>query len=225
MKTAPEQNRAAEAATPRQLSESYRYETAALNASHEYLLPAVREFLGQVAGGRKGLRVFDLGCGNGSVSAELARMGHDVVGVDGSVDGIALAKQAYPQLRLEHRSVYDDLAAIYGTFDVVMTLEVIEHLYSPEAFVARAVDLVRPGGHLILSTPYHGYLKNLAIAVAGGFDKHFMATEEHGHIKFWSMRTLAPLLEAKGLSLLSVKRVGRVPALAKSMVFLARKPG
>jgi len=223
MNSAPEQGSSNDT-TPSQLSSSYRYDTASLNASHEYLLPAVHEYLQQVAGDRKRLRVFDLGCGNGSVSAELARMGHDVVGVDGSVDGIMLAKRAYPQLRLEHRSVYDDLAATYGTFDVVMTLEVIEHLYSPEAFIARAVELVKPGGHLILSTPYHGYLKNIAIAVAGGFDRHFMASEEHGHIKFWSIRTLSPLLEAKGLSLLSVKRVGRVPALAKSMVFLAQKP-
>ena len=55
-------------------------------------------------------------------------------------------------------------------------------------------------------------------------DKHFTALWDHGHIKFWSMATLGELLEEAGLVELHFERVGRIPALAKSMIAIAHKP-
>lgn len=80
------------------------------------------------------------------------------------------------------------------------------------------------GGAAILSTPYHGYWKNLAMALSGKMDAHFTALWDHGHIKFWSINTLTALLEEAGLRDLHFERVGRFPALAKSMIAVARKP-
>jgi 2-polyprenyl-6-hydroxyphenyl methylase/3-demethylubiquinone-9 3-methyltransferase len=55
-------------------------------------------------------------------------------------------------------------------------------------------------------------------------DKHFTALWDHGHIKFWSERTLRALLAEAGCHEIEFRRVGRIPALAKSMIAIARKP-
>jgi 2-polyprenyl-6-hydroxyphenyl methylase/3-demethylubiquinone-9 3-methyltransferase len=73
----------------------------------------------------------------------------------------------------------------------VISLEVVEHVYAPRSFAATIFDLLEPGGIAVLSTPYHGYLKNLAIAALNGFDKHVNPLWDYGHIKFWSQRTLS----------------------------------
>jgi 2-polyprenyl-6-hydroxyphenyl methylase/3-demethylubiquinone-9 3-methyltransferase len=69
-----------------------------------------------------------------------------------------------------------------------------------------------------------GYLKNLALAVSGKMDAHFTALWDHGHIKFWSMKTLRLLLEEVGFTNIRFHRVGRIPPLAKSMFAIARRP-
>jgi 2-polyprenyl-6-hydroxyphenyl methylase/3-demethylubiquinone-9 3-methyltransferase len=135
-----------------------------------------------------------------------------------------LAREHYPGLDLHPGSAYDDLAGRYGRFPVVVSLEVVEHLYYPRKFAQAVFDLLTPGGIAVVSTPYHGYWKNLALAVTGKLDAHFTALWDHGHIKFWSPRTLTALLAEAGLTVDRVIRAGRVPVLAKSMILVARKP-
>jgi 2-polyprenyl-6-hydroxyphenyl methylase/3-demethylubiquinone-9 3-methyltransferase len=113
--------------------------------------------------------------------------------------------------------------ARFGGFDLVLSLEVIEHLYSPRLFVDRAHDALTEGGHLILSTPFHGYFKNLALALSGKLDDHFSPLWDGGHIKFWSERTLRALLEERGFTVDRFLRCGRVPPLAKSMIVVGRR--
>lgn len=201
----------------------YHYGDVGLACSSDYLVPVVRSELAAVFGGRPG-RVFDLGCGNGSVAAALSGAGYDVAGVDPSVEGIAVARTAHPGLRLEIGSAYDDLAARFGTFPAVISLEVVEHVYAPRHYAATLFSLVEPGGVALVSTPYHGYLKNLALAATGRMDAHYTALWDHGHIKFWSRKTLGTLLREAGFEVPRFLRVGRVPALAKSMLAITRKP-
>ncbi|MGZ2432543.1 2-polyprenyl-3-methyl-5-hydroxy-6-metoxy-1,4-benzoquinol methylase [Rhizobium redzepovicii] len=85
-------------------------------------------------------------------------------------------------------------------------------------------DLVKPGGVAVMSTPYHGYLKNLALATMGKMDDHFMPLKDHGHIKFWSKDTLSMLLLDAGFDNVRFRYVGRIPVLAKSMIAVAQKP-
>ena len=210
--------------TPLAIS-GYHYDHAGLNCSHGYLLPTVLRLLDGLnlpAGQR---RLFEVGCGNGSVAHELARRGWDVTGVDPSAEGIAQANQNHPDLKLYSGSAYDDLAAQYGQFPVVLSLEVVEHVYFPRQYAATVFSLLQVGGTAILSTPYHGYWKNLALALSGKLDRHFTALWDHGHIKFWSMETLALLLEEAGFRDIRFARVGRIPALAKAMIAVARRPG
>lgn len=165
-------------------------------------------------------RIFEVGCGNGANAKELMSRGYSVTGVDPSPTGITLANRS----TLHVGSAYDALAATYGTFPIVLSLEVIEHLYQPRAFARTIFDLLQPGGLAIISTPYHGYLKNLALALSGRFDSHFNPLWDGGHIKFWSRRTLGALLTEAGFTGIRFQRVGRIPPLAKSMIAIARKP-
>ena len=200
----------------------YAYDDARFNASHAYLMPAVSAELAKLPDTPR--RLFDLGCGNGSVSKACADMGWDVTGVDVSEEGIAQANATYPELQLAFGSAYDDLAGQYGQFSALVSLEVVEHVYDPRQYARTVASLLDEGGTAIISTPYHGYIKNLAMALTGKTDAHFTALWDHGHIKFWSVKTLTLLLEEAGLVVDRFAYVGRVPPLAKSMIAIAHKP-
>lgn len=202
----------------------YRWDNAVLTCAHDWLLPVVMSEMVRLKTDLSAARVFELGCGNGSVANVFALNGWDVTGVDPSTEGIAQANARYPELKLEQGSAYDDLVARYGRFPLVTSLEVVEHLYFPRRYAATLFSLLEPGGTAIVSTPYHGYWKNLALALSGKMDAHFTALWDYGHIKFWSVDTLGRLLREVGFSDLRFRRVGRIPALAKTMIAVARKP-
>src|ERR1035438_9032616 len=82
----------------------------------------------------------------------------------------------------------------------VISVEVIEHVYDPRGMLTNISSLLKTGGTLVLTTPYHGYLKSLAIAIAGKCDSHYNPLFDGGHIKFWSHRTLAAALSECGRS-------------------------
>jgi 2-polyprenyl-3-methyl-5-hydroxy-6-metoxy-1,4-benzoquinol methylase len=87
------------------------------------------------------------------------------------------------------------------SLDVVVSTEVVEHLYHPQRLIQNAFRLLKPSGHFIVSTPYHGYVKNVVLALSGKLDNHFTALWDGGHIKFWSHETLSELLTGKGLQI------------------------
>lgn len=123
----------------------YRYDQAGLNHSHDYLLPTVFRLLDRLNLPTGERRLFELGCGNGSVAHALTQRGWDVTGVDPSEEGIAQAKCAYPDIKLYSGSAYDDLAAQYGQFSVVLSLEVVEHVYSPRQYATTVFSLLQGG--------------------------------------------------------------------------------
>jgi 2-polyprenyl-6-hydroxyphenyl methylase/3-demethylubiquinone-9 3-methyltransferase len=203
-----------------QFTTDYVFGGADPSYSQQYLAPHVLRLLREHGASR----VFDMGCGNGAFDALLSDNGFDVSGIDFSQTGITLARRRGPHLDLRLGNVYDDLAATFGQFPAVVSLEVIEHLYDPPLFARRMFDLLEPGGLALISTPYHGYCKNIAIVISGNFDKHFQPMDVHGHIKFWSERTLSELLRSVGLDVQYFIKSGRVPWLAKSMIAVAKRP-
>lgn len=203
--------------------DEFPFDSADAEHTAEYLLPAVLRILAGEGESAK-RSIFDLGCGNGAMAELLRRHGYEVVGVDPSTSGIREANRAYPNLQFFVGSAYDDLAARFGKFQAVLSLEVVEHVYYPRKFAATLFSLVRPGGLAIVSTPYHGYLKNVGLALSGKLDSHFTALWNEGHIKFWSIPTLKQLLMEAGFNGISFQRIGRVPVFAKSMIAVARRP-
>jgi 2-polyprenyl-3-methyl-5-hydroxy-6-metoxy-1,4-benzoquinol methylase len=203
----------------------YHYDGSSPHAHHDYLAPAVIPVVTASVRRLNCNRVLDAGCGDGLFTKRLSDSGFSVVGIDASHMGIDLARARYPDLNLQQRSLYDDLALEFGTFGTVVSLEVVEHLYAPRIFAARIYALTKAGGTAIFSTPYHGYWKNLALALTGKMDRHFTALWDHGHIKFWSIETLTALLIEAGFRDIEFVRVGRIPQFAKSLIAVARKPG
>ncbi len=193
-----------------------------------YLLKPLRQLLGEFAPGSPAapLSVLDLGCGNGALAQLLHQWGYTVVGVDPSPSGIAAARQRCPSLAFHQATATPaEIEALeLGHFNLVLSTEVVEHCYAPRQWAAAAFNALRPGGLLIVSTPYHGYVKNLALAASGKLDAHFTALWDGGHIKFWSRRTLSTLLIEAGFEPIAFRGAGRWPWLWKSMLIAARKP-
>ncbi len=169
-------------------------------------------------------RVLDAGCGNGNLSARIAAQGFAVSAFDASTSGVEHAQRAFPGVHFRVASAYDDLRTQFdNVFDACVCVEVIEHLYDPRAFVSRVCEVLRPGGLFVVTTPYHGYLKNLALAITGGMDDHYSALWDGGHIKFWSRSTLTTLLQEHGFRVIRFEGAGRVPLLWKSMIVTAQR--
>jgi 2-polyprenyl-6-hydroxyphenyl methylase/3-demethylubiquinone-9 3-methyltransferase len=166
--------------------------------------------------------VLDVGCGNGALARRLADNGFDVSGVDWDPKAITIAAERIPEGSFS-TCVFTEAPPVTD-FDAVVSTEVIEHLFNPNELLEFAHRALRPGGTLIITTPYHGYLKNLAISLIDGWDKHFTSNMLAGHIKFFSRRTLTEALESEGFVVEEFRGAGRVPFLWKSMVLVARKP-
>jgi 2-polyprenyl-3-methyl-5-hydroxy-6-metoxy-1,4-benzoquinol methylase len=200
----------------------YCYGDAAQTWSHTYLWDVVIMVLPPLA--QCPLGIIDLGCGNGAMASRLLGMGYKAVGIDASESGIAIANQQRPgQFHVVDFSLGQLPAALAGRqFNVVLSTEVIEHLYDPRALLKMARSVLAPGGTLVITTPYHGYLKNLALAAAGKLDGHFTVLWDGGHIKFFSRRTLTAMLEEEGFQVTDFRGAGRWPYLWKSMVLAAR---
>jgi 2-polyprenyl-6-hydroxyphenyl methylase/3-demethylubiquinone-9 3-methyltransferase len=203
------------------VSKDYHYNSINPACSNRYLWPALKKIIDAEAPADR--RIFEVGCGNGTIAGKLSQQGFSVTGIDPSSSGIAVARAAFPGCTFCEGSAYDDLAARYGTFPLVISLEVVEHCFWPRKYATAIFDLLQPGGVAVISTPYHGYLKNLALALTGKFDDHWSPLWDGGHIKFWSQKTLRKLLEAAGFSSVEFVRVGRISPLAKSMIAVARK--
>lgn len=197
---------------------SYGWTSAKALDNHTYTLPAIKRLL---PGGL--LTILDVGCGNGYIASQMAAMGHNVIAIDASDDGIEIARKAHPEVRFEVCSAYDNLTDVVVEADVVVSSEVIEHLYRPKLFLENAFKVLRPGGHLILTTPYHGYLKNLALSLFNRWDKHHTVDREGGHIKFFSEKTLGRMLKVCGFYNVIFHNAGRVRWIWKSMVCRAKK--
>lgn len=134
--------------------------------SSGYIAPKILELIGTSAP----RRIADIGCGNGSLVAQLTARGQTAIGMENDPTGLALARKAFPACRFYDFGVECDPAELLATeapFNTIVSTEVVEHLFSPHRLIQFAHAVLAPGGELILSTPYHGYLKNLAIAAAG----------------------------------------------------------
>jgi 2-polyprenyl-6-hydroxyphenyl methylase/3-demethylubiquinone-9 3-methyltransferase len=117
----------------------------------------------------KGLRFLDIGCGGGLLSEPMARLGAEVVGADPSPVNIEIAKlhAAQSGLAIDYRaSTAEELAAAGETFDVVLNMEVVEHVADVPLFLTEVSRMVRPGGLMFVAT-INRTLKAYALAIVG----------------------------------------------------------
>lgn len=166
----------------------------------------------------RGSRILEVGCGAGLQTRRLAEHG-EVVGLDISPLAMAAARQAVPRGRWTCGAVDFGLPFAAASFQAIYCCEVIEHVLD----VTRALQEMRrvlvPGGLLFLSTPYHGIVKNVALALFG-FERHFNPVGPH--IRFFTVRSLAGPLGESGFRVDGVRYLGRFWPVWMNMVTWAK---
>ncbi len=168
--------------------------------------------------------ILDLGCGNGHLVKYLISQGFNVYGTDASEKGIVIANQNNPGRFFVQDLSTDKLPEALQNikFDTIISTEVIEHLYDPVGFIEFCKQAINGKGEIIISTPYHGYLKNLVLSLSNKWDAHFDPLWYGGHIKFWSKTSLSRVLTQAGFAVTDFKGCGRVPYFWKSMIIKAK---
>lgn len=135
-----------------------------------FLRDQITAHFGRADSGRRpleGLSVIDVGCGGGLVTEPMARLGATVIGLDGAPESIAAAKAhaGTMGLTIDYRvNTAEALAATGATYDVVLALEIVEHVADLHAFCDAAMALVKPGGLMMVST-INRTLKARALAI------------------------------------------------------------
>ena len=117
----------------------------------------------------EGLRVLDIGCGGGMLCEPLARLGAEVVGADASATNIEVARlhAAEAGLAIDYRATTaEDLADAGEKFDVVLNMEVVEHVADVGLFIGKCAEMVKPGGIMFVAT-INRTLKALGLAIIG----------------------------------------------------------
>ena len=206
------------------MQSKYKFENSANDCSHRYLLPEIQKVLSSLVSSKANFKVLDFGCGNGSMTRDLAKKFPHIhfEGVDPSPNAQRFHKDNVVQnLKFLSWNEFDKAERL--DFDIILSVEVIEHVYLPRDYVITAIKHLNPNGTIVVTTPYHGYWKNLAISLTGGWDKHFTALWDYGHIKFWSSQTLDCLFGEFDFKNKKTNHVGRIYPLSKSMIKLYTK--
>jgi 2-polyprenyl-6-hydroxyphenyl methylase/3-demethylubiquinone-9 3-methyltransferase len=150
----------------------------------------------------EGLRLVDIGCGGGILSESLAELGAKVTAVDPAPNNIEVARRHAERSGLDiayRNSTAEALAEEGARFDIVVAMEVIEHVEGQSAFVATLGSLVEPGGMLFLAT-IDRTLKSYALAILGAeYVLGWVPRGTHDHDKFVRPEELSAWLRRAGL--------------------------
>ena len=151
----------------------------------------------------KGLRLLDIGCGGGLLSEPMARLGAEVVGADAAEGNIPVAQLHAEQsgLKIDYQhTTAEALAEAREQFDVVLNMEVVEHVASPESFLSACQQLLKPGGLHLCST-INRNTKSYMVAVVGAENiMRWLPQGTHDWSKFITPDELYELLQQSGLT-------------------------
>jgi SAM-dependent methyltransferase len=148
-------------------------------------------------------RVLDLGCGAGRFLVAVRDAGADPVGVEIAEAAAERARATGIQVRLVEPD--GTLPFGHGEFDLVWCSEVLEHIPDVGAMLFEVRRVLKRGGRLLLTVPYHGRLQAAAVALTR-FDSHFDPLGQH--VRFFTRTSLARTLEASGFEPVEIRRLG-----------------
>lgn len=169
-----------------------------------------------------GQRVLDVGCGEGRFATELARAGAATTGIDVAEEPLRRGRRRDPQLDLRRVDADRPWPLPDAGFDVVWAGEVIEHVLDTARWWSETRRVLAPGGTLLLSTPDHGPLRVLGLALRpGAFAAHFDPRADH--VRFYTRRMLTALMADFGFEAVSVRAVGGWPGARRTLLVRARR--
>jgi SAM-dependent methyltransferase len=174
-----------------------------------------------LAEARPGERVLYLGCGAGRFVAALRDAGADPVGVEVAEAALERARRVAPGADLRLVEPDGSLPLEHGSIDLVWCSEVLEHVADTAHVLLEARRVLRPGGRLLVTVPYHGRLQAAAIALAR-FDAHYDPLGQH--LRFYTRGSLARTLASAGFERVRVTAAGGPPLLRESLVARAVRP-
>jgi 2-polyprenyl-6-hydroxyphenyl methylase/3-demethylubiquinone-9 3-methyltransferase len=167
-----------------------------------------------------GQSVLDAGCGEGAFTALLADAGAAPVGVDIAERALERARARHPALDFRLAPEDGPLAFDDASFDVVWASEVLAHVGDTARFVSELRRVLRPRGRLLVTTPYHGRVKNAALALTR-FEAHF---DPRGpQLRFYTPRSLRALLLDFGFEQVQVRSAGGPPLARRLILAVARR--
>jgi SAM-dependent methyltransferase len=167
-----------------------------------------------------GEAALDLGCGDGEFTAALAAAGARAVGADVSQEALRRAARRHPELDLRLVTEAGPLPLEDGQMDVVWAGDVIEHVVDTSAWLSEVRRVLRPGGRVLITTPYHGRAATLAIAVRpGAFERRFDPRSDH--LRFYTSASLRDLLVDFRFEDIAIHPVGGWPGFRRSLHALA----
>ncbi|MCX6950761.1 MAG: class I SAM-dependent methyltransferase [Verrucomicrobia bacterium] len=149
--------------------------------------------------------VIEVGCGDASFTTDLARHFSNVTAIDISAGQIAENIKAFPGIKFLQHDVSERFPFPDASFEVVWCSEVLEHLFDPEFALREMHRILRPGGRLLVTVPYHGRFKNLLIALFK-WDVHFAPSNPH--IRFYTNNTLSRITRTAGFGSIRIQTCG-----------------
>ncbi len=170
------------------------YITAQIAAEFDRDLTAPRPFAG--------LKLLDIGCGGGLLSEPMARLGAEVTGADAAERNIPVAQIHAEQQGLEiayRHATAEELVAEGAQFDVVLNMEVVEHVADPLAYLTACHDLLRPGGLMVCSTLNRNPKSYLMAIIGAEHVMRWLPRGTHDWSKFITPDELYDLLRQAGL--------------------------
>lgn len=176
-----------------------------------------RFLLAHVSGGE---RVLDVGCAEGAFAAELSRAGASVVAVDVAEEPLRRARALHPGLELQLLDAHGAWQLDDASFDVVWAGEVIEHVLDTAAWLSEIRRTLRSGGRLLLSTPAHGPLTLLRLALSPRlFATRFNPRGDH--LRFYNSSSLTALIADFGFEQIETRSVGGLPGARRILLLKA----
>ena len=164
-----------------------------------WMLEQLEEFNGHK------INIYEAGCGNASFTPLLQEYADTLVATDISKSQIEKNSKLHPEIKFQFADLQKKLPFENDAFDLVWCSEVLEHLYFPHIAVEEFHRVLRPGGKLLVTVPFHGRFKNILIALFK-FEEHY--DPYYSHVQFFTEKSLTKVLHKSGFENIKISSCG-----------------